>query len=157
MSKDSAFFNPQSLLRVARAVEWEPDLVAYKNGTSNQGCYMNALASLYGQWLSGDTIPWFLDQATRIEAKDWSGAIEAVIDRIPLQVNQLVGWWTGFAGGILPKKKWVLPIRPGWPFSSSSGEIRPDVRLANNVSVLVDRLSSIILPEVSNGEAGGGD
>lgn len=95
MSRRERFFNSSSLLRIAKHVEWEPDLEKYPDGTTNQGRFMEAIGLLYGEWLSMEQLPEAVAQARDVLADDWVAAFQHVIEKIPAKVEQVVGFWSG--------------------------------------------------------------
>lgn len=108
MSKGEVLFSPKSLVRVVRAVEWEDDLVVYRDGSSNQGRFMEALALLWGRWISGESLPSFVAQVQAAAAEDWVKGFEQVIREMPAKVLQFVGFYRGLGGAFglpVPKAK----------------------------------------------------
>lgn len=141
MSSREKFFTPASLVRVVEAVEWEPDLVLYPDGSSNQGRYMEALAILYGRWLAFETIPDFLDQAQAISSRDWVSAFRHVVSEIPEKIRQMVGFYRGLGGVVFRKKTlFGLPVNP-W-----TGEIQPlRSSIENEVFLVIGQLVADLL------------
>jgi uncharacterized membrane protein YccC len=150
MSSGEKFFNAKSLVRIAHAVEW-PDLELYKDGTSTQGRFMEAIALLYRQWFIGSSLPDAVDVAKDFLAKDWASAFRHTLEELPSKLTQVMGFYRGLggkyagrtaaAGGIL-RASTTLP-----PADSSS--IESEVYWA--CDSLIKQLREILAEEETNG------
>lgn len=97
MSRSEKFFNPKALVRIARAVEW-PGLEVYKDGSTTQGRYMEAIAVLYRNWFLGYSLDDAVEVAKAAIARDWSAGFRHVVEEIPSKIAQVVGFWSGLRG-----------------------------------------------------------
>lgn len=153
MSKSEKFFNPSSLLRIARAVEWEPNLEYDAKGSSNQAAYMEAIAELYRKWLTDETFPEFVEVASAIGREDWMKAFQLTIENIPQKVAQFVGWWRG----ALEWRRGAARTRGLFGFPWGGPETVPVVtatmedRIFLVVDQLVRSLREIVYEEETNG------
>lgn len=104
MSHGERFFSPASMLRVVRAVEWEPELEFYRDGTSNQGRFMEALAMLWGRWIKDESLSDLVDLAEPVVKEEWIDALAEIILELPQKARQIVGFWRGMGGSLAAPK-----------------------------------------------------
>ncbi len=105
-------FSPKSLKRVVAAVEWEDDVVFYKDGTSNQQRYMQALAILWERWIRGYTLPDFASAVSDIGSENFVEGFVRVIREIPRKVYQLKGFYEGLWLSVNPERPAPAPAAP---------------------------------------------
>lgn len=89
--------------RVVRAVEWEEELVQYKDGSTNQERYIMALAELWERWMREWTLPDFAQSVTDLRAGNYVVVLERVLSAIPERIMQLKGFWLGLWYGANPE------------------------------------------------------
>lgn len=104
MSRREELFSPGSLLRVVRAVEWEPELELYRDGSSNQERYMEALSTLYGRWIRDESLQDLVDFAGPLARKEWFDALKELVSELPQKARQIVGFWRGMGGSLAAPK-----------------------------------------------------
>jgi len=144
VSAEERFFNPKVLARVAGHVEWPGNLEVYRNGKTNQGEFMRAVAQLYGQLLVGEYLPDAWTAAKVIAREDWQGAFRFLLQEIPEKVEQFVGFWQGFFQGALSRRKGFWgPLNP-WTGQPTTTGADPDKDLEADLRMFVVRLASII-------------
>lgn len=105
MSKGDLLFEPRSLARICNAVEWEPELRYYQDGTSNQSYYVQAMTILLERWLREFTIQDLLLALHSAGSGDWPGLLKQGLETIEQKVNQLRGFWEGLWYGANPRGK----------------------------------------------------
>ena len=144
MSVEEKFFNPKVLARVAKHVEWPGNLELYRNGTTNQGEFMRAVGELYGQLFAGEYLPDAWAAAKIIAKRDCEGAMLKMVEEIPQKIEQVVGFWTGFFGGSLSRRKSLWgPVNP-WTGEISVSSSDPDATMEAILRTFVVKIASII-------------
>jgi len=98
-------FTPWSLARVAKAVEWEDELVLAKDGSSNQGKYMEALAILYERWMRDWQLPDFERSILAIHKKDFVALFKQILSTMEERIFQFGGFFRGLWLGANPTWK----------------------------------------------------
>jgi hypothetical protein len=138
VSKSERFFNPKSLVRIARAVEWEPELEYDKSGSSNQAYYMEAMGLLWEHWLVGESFPEFVDLALAAGKEDIPKALQLLCQQFPGKLAQVVGWWKGVFGrrrvGSL-----FFPVGVN-PWGEPGAEAPPPSSIEDRIFLVVDQL-----------------
>lgn len=114
------FFSPWSLARVCKAVEWEEELVRARDGSSNQGKYMEAIGTLWERWVRGWSLPDVLAAAHAAGTGEWTEAFFKLFETLENRVVQIIGWYSGIWAGANPRglPGWVwppIPEQPGAP------------------------------------------
>lgn len=144
MSKEERFLNPKVLARMVETVEWEGNLVLYKNGSSNQGEFMRALGLLYGQWLFQEDLPDAWAAAKAIGARDWFEMFRLLLRKLPEQIEQMGGFWRGTLSGGLPKAKGLFGGLNPWTGEGGTELPSEDRMMASELEYLFTRLASIV-------------
>lgn len=138
-----AFFTPWSLARVAKAVEWEDELMSAKDGSTNQGKYMEALAILYERWMREWALPDFEQAVLDIHNKEFFSLFARIITSMEERVFQLSGFFRGLWMGANPTwRSTTWPPMPAPPEPLSELEVATN-RLQAFFTYLLDVSSQI--------------
>jgi len=98
------FFTPRSMERVVNHVEWEDDLVVYRDGTTNQQRYMMALAELWERWMREWSLPDFAQAVDSAQGGKFVEGLLEVISAVPQRIEQMIGFYRGLWYGANPRK-----------------------------------------------------
>lgn len=144
MSRGEILFSPKSLHRVALAVEWEDELELYKDGSTNQGHFMAAMAVLWERWMRGWSIPDFSQALTDARAGGFVDGVKRICSSLPERIAQLKGFYEGLWGSVNPprKKGAFEPSLDPYDWSSGEGQARAAIQR------MFRALSSIVTEEV---------
>lgn len=103
MSRHDLLFNPRSLARVVEKVEWEPELVWYKDGHSNQELYTQCWSMLLERWIREFALYDMLDILHSTGSREWLQVMQKGLSTMKNKIEQCRGFWEGLWYGANPR------------------------------------------------------
>jgi len=137
-------FSPKSLERVVRSVEWEDELIKYRDGTTNQERYMMALGELWERWIREWSIPDFAKALRDTEQKNFLKGFRRVLQSLPERIAMLKGFYEGLWYGANPG--WH-GVRAGWNPMPAPVVVDVETEAMNEINRLLTSLRAILKEE----------
>ena len=140
MSRGDILFSSRSLARVALAVEWEDELALYKDGTTNQEMFVQAMTTMWERWMRGWALNDFAQAISDVGNNQFLTAFARILETVPERLSQIVGFYKGLWYSANPTRR----ADSRGIFGVPDFDMSPEGRAIRIVEQLVRQLSTIV-------------